>query len=501
MSVVQLSNGKIQGTEEAHGAFFFGGIPYAAPPINDLRLKLPQEPAAWSGIRPAQKPGNAAPQRSCYGAIGELFKSPLPQSEDCLTLTVRSPTLSADRLPVFVWVHGGGFALGSGGDPLYQGGALSKRGVVEVHVNYRLGALGLATITGDSGDGVSNLALHDLVAALRWVQDNIEKFGGDPSNVTLGGHSAGAMLVACLLSSPSTRGLFARAIVQSASTPFAMEHSVASRVTRSFATELGASYDVDSVRAASLDNVLSAQETLCHDSFTGADRAHFGGSSLAFTPVVDGDFLTTDPISSLASGVAADVPVLVGSVRDEAMILLGPAVAAARDDAEVSRGVLDSALLRLGEAASGVESAYRRTYPDYSDARLGATILGDLGFRFPTLSFANAIASHSSVYCYRFDQESDAFSAYPSAMHGVELPYIFSTAHTETGRRLAGNVDGDLAEFVQTTWADFMTSGQPRLGPDQPWPCYDQDSRATVSLSAKATAVVADPPPLLPFLA
>jgi para-nitrobenzyl esterase len=492
MTTVHVPEGILDGRDCADGTYFFGGVPYAERPLGDLRFRPPQRPASWEGVRPAHEPGPAAPQRPVFAAVGEVYSSILPQSEDCLTLTVRTPSLTADRLPVFVWIHGGGFAVGSGGEPIYQGGGLSRHGVVEVSVTHRLGALGFAAINDPRHGLIANAGLRDVIAALAWVQERIEAFGGDPGNVSLAGHSAGAMTVACLMTSPLAQGLFHRAVIQSPGAPFAVDLDTGLTVTKDLASRVGVSSDsVEGLAGAPLDDVLAAQLALSDLAYAGEHREQFGGASMAFNPVIDGDVLPAEPLAAIAGGAAAGVPLLVGSARDEAMLHLEAMVAATESEPAGSRAVLDAILARFPGQGSTIESTYREEFPASTDARLAATILGDAALRLPALSLAAAAAPHGPVFCYRFDEPTVRAGWVVGAIHGAELPYLFGTGSTVAGQHLAGQVDERLASSMQLAWTEFARTGRPDLNRTA-WPQYSTSEASVLAISADAISTVSD---------
>ena len=215
-AIVATKSGKIEGSFE-NGLYVFKGIPYAAPPVGDLRWMPPQPAKPWSGVRPAKKFGPIAPQNMMAG--GPIMQVPQPQDEDCLFLNIWTPGLDNASRPVMVWIHGGAFTIGSGSDPMYDSDRLPKRGnIVLVTINYRLGMLGflrLKEVTGGKIPATGNEGLLDQVAALKWVKENIAAFGGDPDNVTVFGESAGGMSIGCLMAMPSARGLFHKGILES----------------------------------------------------------------------------------------------------------------------------------------------------------------------------------------------------------------------------------------------------------------------------------------------
>ncbi|GHF66891.1 para-nitrobenzyl esterase [Amycolatopsis bartoniae] len=493
-SVLTTGSGKLTGLLEPDGSHLFDAIPYAAPPVGKLRFAPPAPPLPWSGVRPVSGPGPAAPQRQTFAVVGEVYRSRLPQSEDCLTLSVRTPSPGRSGLPVFVWIHGGGFALGSGGDPLYRGGGLSRHGLVEVNVNYRLGALGFAALAEPSAAGSANAALLDVIASLRWVREEITAFGGDPDNVTLAGHSAGAMIVACLLASPHARGLVHRAVIASPGAPYAVSWDSAVEVTRRMADGLGIPRDSPgALRAVPLSSLLDAQTQLSDEAFAGSMREFFGGASMAFNPVIDGDVLPEDPLSALAQGAAAEIPLLVGNTRDEAVLHLETAIAAAAHDPALARGLLAGVLERFGPLGPAIESTYRRLYPQAPNERLAAAVLGDAALRYPAFALARAAADHSPVFCYRFDQPTIRDGRPIGAVHGAELPYLFDTGDTEAGQHLAGEVDAALAEQMRATWAAFAANGRPRP-PKGEWPRHSARQPQTLAISTSGFSPVTEPP-------
>lgn len=306
--IVETRFGPVEGLREA-GLETFLGIPYGRSTGGSGRWRAPEPPQAWSGVRPARAFGAAAPQSAglmarLLGADGE------PQSEECLFLNVWTPACDDRRRPVLVWIHGGGFTLGSGSWPVYHGGALARRGdAVVVSLNYRLGALGYAAPAGtgaEAGRAGGNFGLLDQVSALEWVRDHASRFGGDPDCVTLFGSSAGAMSVATLLAVPRARRLFHRAILQSGAARNVHDADTAGVVAHALAEELGVRPgDPAAARALPAQRVLEAQ-------LRAADRLARSLPSLAYQPVVDGDVLPRRPLAAVEAGEVAPIPLLVG---------------------------------------------------------------------------------------------------------------------------------------------------------------------------------------------
>lgn len=315
-TIVSTQSGRIEGAEH-RGVEAFKGVPYARPPVGPLRFQAPEPMKRWRGTRSATAYGPAAPQvgpvnrviRSVIGATGSK------QSQDCLYLNVWTPACDGKRRPVMVWIHGGAFILGSGSTPVYAGWRLAQRGdVVVVTINYRLGVLGFlnwnSLVAGD-GRPPANLGIRDQVAALEWVHDNIEGFGGDPENVTVFGESAGAMSAATLLAVPRAKGLFHRAILQSGAAHNVSSSDLAARVGEQFIETLEISGDPQKqLTELSVTELMRSQARI-------SARVGLEDGIMAWQPCVDGDLIPEQPIPAIGHGTGADVPILIGTNRDE----------------------------------------------------------------------------------------------------------------------------------------------------------------------------------------
>ncbi|MBV9321815.1 MAG: carboxylesterase/lipase family protein, partial [Mycobacterium sp.] len=290
-------------------------IPYARPPVGLLRFRAPQPAQPWPGVRHCHGFTNCAPQQRRYTMLGVGKYQEM--GEDCLTLNVVSPEGSSrESLPVMVFVHGGGYILGSSATPLYDGAALARRGCVYVSVNYRLGALGCLDLSSLSTSDIpleSNLYLRDLVMALRWVRDNVASFGGDPDNVTVFGESAGAHAVAALLAVPAAEGLFAQAISESPAAGMVRSREVASEFARRFAALLGVHRQdaANALMQASSADLVAAQDQLIDEGMENRLGAFPIG------PVSGDDCLPLDPVEAMRRGAAHRVPLIVGTNADE----------------------------------------------------------------------------------------------------------------------------------------------------------------------------------------
>ncbi len=485
---VRTTAGLVQGAEGGvEGIAAFRGIPYAAPPVGALRLRPPRPPP-WEAERQAAAPGPVAPQRQgplerAFGGYGEM-------DEDCLSVNVWTPGPDpAARRPVLVWVHGGSFTTGAGAIPWYDGSRLAARGdVVVVTLNYRLGALGflhLGDLGGEAWTGSGNIGLLDQMAALRWVRANVTGFGGDPERVTVFGESAGAMSIATLLAMPEASGLFQRAILQSGAGMFVQDRATATALAVEVLDELGVPHD-DLGRLADLplDAVLDAQAA------AGGRR---GGVGLAFMPVVDGVTLPTRPEAALAAGVAAHVPVLVGTNRDEMRLFsaVAPDAFAAEDEDRLLRHV--AAIPDVGPgSAEAIVSAYRRHWPDLDPTELHIAIHSDHAFRRPAQRLAAWQAgAGAGAWAYWFTWASPILGGLLGSYHGLEIPFAFDNLGqpavdlmTCGGAHLQA-----LADQMSDAWIAFARRGDPG------WPAYDPEgSRATMRFDVPSE-LVQDPDP------
>jgi para-nitrobenzyl esterase len=339
---VETSSGTLRG-EAREGHVAFRGVPYAAAPDGDRRFLPPAPVAPWAGVREALAHAPAAPQDPL---VPFPFRAAPPESEDCLYLNVHTPAADGARRPVLFWIHGGGFSHGSGSQPAYDGGPLAERGdVVVVTINYRVGALGylyLGAHGGDDWGAAVNGGQLDQIAALQWVHDNIAAFGGDPGNVTIFGQSAGSVAVCTLLAMPGARGLFAKAIAQSGTANRLNNRETAAATARAYLDRLGIpTGGRDELRAAAVADFLAAQ-----------------GSRGALAPLVDGDSLPEPPLAAVRDGIAADIPLMIGSTRDEQKLY----VAAGRDpidDAQLEAQVRATIPRRAADQAGEVVAVYR----------------------------------------------------------------------------------------------------------------------------------------------
>lgn len=490
---VATSHGTLRGRWSA-GVARFAGIPYAAPPVGAGRFAPPAPAEPWDGVRSAEDPGPIAPQNPSI--MEALFGGEAEQwSEDCLYLNVWTP--SPERAddggrPVMVWIHGGGFEMGSGSSPLYDGTSFARDGVVLVTLNYRLGALGFLELGGldDSLAGSGNVGLLDQVAALEWVRDNIAAFGGDPDRVTVFGESAGAMSVSMLLAMPSAEGLFHAAIAQSGAASVARRPEDAHADTAEF-MELAGVSDLEELRAAPAETLLAAHATMAArrvgDPESVIERTGNPLAFLSFRPVADGTVVPTDPLGAIAQGAAAGVPLLVGTNAEEwklfAMMTPSPS------DEE---GLRARAALVVPDPDTALD-VYRREDPDASLADLECALLTDLVFRTPADRMVDAHGPHAPVFQYRWTWRSSAMGGMIGAAHAVEIPFVFDLVEDHRLHVFVGaDAPRDLAATTHAAWIAFAHDAVPAADGLPDWPPVTSPGRPVMVLDTEPE-VVADP--------
>ena len=487
--------GRVAGERARGPVCVFRGIPYAQPPLGALRFRAPLPMPAWQGERDARRFGFAAPQDQGLATdIGE-------RSEDCLTLNVWTPAVDKAARPTLVWIHGGGYTTGSSAQELYDGAELSARGgVVVVSLNYRLGILGLGylrEVLGGAGrDLPANIALRDQITALEWVRDNIAEFGGDPSNVTLFGESAGAMSLSTLLAVPSARGLFKRAIAQSGAPHHVLVPEQASIVAEYFVKALGASaaHPERIFTAQHQELVLAQRECGKHYIERGAGAKRLPQIGMNLMPVVDGDLLPADPMSAIESGAARDVELIAGCTVDEwnYFLFLTEPTKRDLDDAQLLKVLEKRAPGRGMSAVSFYRSLLGTAPPPWM---IYSAFESDRTFRMPVLRLTDAhAAAGGRTFAYLFEFRSPVFQGQMGACHALEIPFVFGTIDSRFGRGLTGATEDAfaLSRRMLDAWVRFARGD----GPSHPglgmWPAYDVRERATMRFGLSCE-VGADP--------
>ncbi len=441
---------------QSDGVQAFKGLPYAAPPVGDLRWRAPRPPAAWDGVRDASQLGALCIQPPSNGDPGV---GPPPMSEDCLTLNVWTPVERAGSLPVMVWIHGGGFNNGSGTAALYDGSNLARRGVVVVTINYRLGRLGFfdhpaLAAERAAGEPGGNYGMMDIVAALEWVRDNVGAFGGDASDVTIFGESAGGAAVTRLMISPRARGLFHKAVIQSGlgrEEGAPLDRPTASGgpslQTRGVAwaeqAGLGADASAEALRAVPAEDLLRPAPNF------------FGGDNLP----IDGEVVTENVMTAFEAGRQAPVPLILGTNSAEFWWI--------RPTELSPYGRIDDAM--TAEERAALEAAYGGA------EGYDAHVVSDLVFNEPVRALARLHAqSGNPTFLYRFDVVPDPNpEPHEGATHASERPYVFDNLHTSDWPM--AERDQRAATAMADYWTTFARTGDPNGGNRPRWPEFGRE--------------------------
>lgn len=449
----RTESGEVEGLA-AGPAAIFRAIPYAAPPVGDLRWRPPAPPSPWSGVRPATSTGPACPQRTTPGVpnIGGYMG---PTSEDCLTLDITAPR-SARKAPVMVWIFGGGNVAGASDLPSYDATAFARDGVVWVAMNYRLGALGFfahpaLTAEASRDQPLGSYGLMDQIAALKWVRRNIAAFGGDPDNVTLFGESAGGEDVLQLLATPAARGLFRRAIVQSGG-GWRRDPTLSEAETRGadLATRLGlpgATASTAQLRALPVEALVAAREPA--------------------GPILDGRLITRSPAHAFATDAETPVPLIIGSNSNEASLMrpLG-----GTPDDIVAKAPPD--LLAAYAGATADREALARAL--FNDAAMGA----------PARWFAARMSARAPAWLYYFSYVPERQRGVrPGTNHASEIPFVFDSLEAVPGRAaLISPSERATARFAHSCWIAFARTGRPDCAGGPGWPAYTPASDVVLQI-------------------
>ncbi|HUE42348.1 MAG TPA: carboxylesterase/lipase family protein [Candidatus Sulfotelmatobacter sp.] len=462
---VKIDTGKLEGKSDGTISAFLG-VPFAKPPVGDLRWKPPMKPTKWKGVRNATGFGSRCMQGAIYDDM--IFRDP-GISEDCLYLNVWTPSKlgkSKDKLPVMVWIYGGGFSAGATSEPRQDGTNIAKEGVVVVSMNYRLGIFGFFAhpelAKENSHNATGNYGLMDQSAALEWVKRNIAQFGGDPGNVTIFGESAGSFSVSEQMASPVSKGLFHKAIGESGGA-FA-SHALPFR-TKDESAEEGAKFAKDHLNADTLAalRAIPAQKVLDAQMAVKGER---------FAPNIDGYFLPDSPEALFAAGRQSDVPLLVGWNRDEGSFSVPKADQAAALKAIATKDF----------AAKSDE--FLKLYPTENDEQAKRSIAdyeGDYFIAFSTWRWIEAQrkTGKSPIYRYRFDmdhpKDPKRGPEESGAYHSAEIEFVFGALDSETWISWRPE-DHTLTNLMRKYWSNFAKNGDPNGAGLPAWPKYNADT-------------------------
>ncbi|HEX3837411.1 MAG TPA: carboxylesterase family protein [Steroidobacteraceae bacterium] len=479
--VVSIDSGKVRGAATAIVAAF-KGIPFAQPPVGALRWRPPQTPIAWQDIRAALSYGPDCMQVPFPGDAAPLGVTP---AEDCLYLNVWTPArFEGRKLPVMVWIYGGGFVNGGSSPPVYDGSAFARDGVVLVSFNYRLGSFGFfahpALSAEQAGGPLGNYGYMDQIAALKWVQRNVARFGGDPHNVTVFGESAGGISVNALLTSPLATGLFQKAIIESGAGRPGLLSARKLRGTAQSAEAKGLtlarSFGIEGNGADALAKLraIPAQKLLGNLNMAtmGTNPGYVGG------PIEDGMLDLGSPTALYAAGKAQKLPVIVG--------------ANSMDIGFMQARTLDDLFAQFGAHAAAARAAYA---PDPTTPVAAAALKagGDLMMIEPAREIARLLSAHQPVFEYRFSYVAESLRATtPGAPHATEIPYVFDTVAARYGKQLTA-ADAAAAKAMHAYWVGFARSGVPQAADNPAWPAYQPRSDQIMDFTAKGPVVGADP--------
>lgn len=470
---VKTENGRVHGKTINNGKVnAWLGLPYAAPPVGELRWKFPQLAAKWTGERDATRYAAHCAQNHVFD---DMVFQDRGGSEDCLYLNVYAPAgaHAGSNLPVMFWIHGGGFSGGSSDEPRHNGDFLPLKGVVLVTINYRLGVFGfLATsdLAKEADGAAGNYAFADMIAALRWVKTNIRQFGGDADNVTIFGESAGSFAVSSLMASPLAQGLFAKAIGESggavAGTTLVYDTLAEREVKDAKWVETLQVKSLAELRALPTQKILDAAK----------------GPAVGFPPNIDGKILTEPVGSTYAAGKQAHVPLIAGWNRDEGSFfaMRGMTALQWKEIAKKNFGDRADEFLKLYPADSD-EQALRSAIDFGSDQFIA----------YGTWAWLEAQRKTGSapVYRYFFELAATPSKYHPGtfAFHSDDIEYVFGTLDTRPGWAVRPE-DRTLSEQIMTYWTNFAKTGNPNGGNLPQWPKYNDDGYPLIHLNATITA-------------
>ena len=513
--VAETSFGKVCGIEN-RGIKIFKGIPYGGNTGGANRFMPPVDPQGWTGIRDAFAYGHSAPQNvtkstaapsqptekpksepisanpvvpSIYKALGVPGDKPTGEGEDCLVLNVWTPAINdGGKRPVMLWLHGGGFRGGSGSNPGWDGTNLCLRGdVVVMTINHRLNVMGFANLSAISSDFAASgqVGMLDIVHALKWVQNNISQFGGDPNRVMIFGQSGGGRKCETLLAMPSAKGLFHRAVIESGIAIKVVDRDQAFRNAEMLLSKLGVSKsDVHQLQKLPVERILAAHfEVNCDLGNTDLD-------TLGFAPSVDGVILPQHPFHPAASLVSPDVPIMIGSTRTEQTGLTTDAALWHLDE----DGLLIQVKKLLGDRTGEMIELYRKCNPAASASDLYFLIASDYSYGAKTMKIAERRAAirRGAVFLYYFAWESPVQEGMLKSPHNIEWPFAFDNTQicaTLTG----GGPDAmALADKISDTWIEFARTGNPNNPKIPHWPEFNINDRATMVINNESQ-VVNDP--------
>ena len=472
--ITETKSGKIQGIVD-NNLEIFKGIPYAEPPVNELRFIPPIPKKPWTGVLETTKYSACAFQG--YTELEEWFGKYQPESEDCLYLNIWTPATDNKKRPVMVWIHGGAFIMSTGNDPMYSGSVLAQRGnLVVVTINYRLGALGFLYVPGKT----VNAGSQDQVLALKWVKENIHLFGGDPENITIFGESAGGYSVLSLCTMPAAKGLFRRVIAQSA--PF-IDPTVNDKSTKKILRQLRVKgNDLNELRKIPPEKIIEEQNKIFESDSTNI---------LAFRPLIEPGTWPIHPQKAFEKGECKKIDLLIGTNMDEAKLFTAMKMLSKL----VSEG--EKALIGYFGLMGINPEKSKKIIETYKEARKGKhsvepkeifdAVLTDAIFRVPTVRLLEAQSSHQpNTYNYLFNWPTPAMGGKFGCCHALEIPFVFGSLDSTFKPILVINPETKaLSEKIMEAWIAFARTGNPNNKTIPKWPSYDLKNRSTMVFGAE----------------
>lgn len=478
--IAETAYGPVRGIDDGK-AMSWKGIRYATAPVGDLRFRAPEPPQPWTEPLDAGAFGSVCPQPSVPNFPLELGGK---KDEDCLALNIWAPsgTKPGDDKPVMVWLHGGAYVLGSSSQPLYDGQRLATSGdVLIVTLNYRLGVFGFLDLSGVSSPRRqfdTNIGLRDILAALRWIRENIAAFGGDASRVTLFGESAGGGIVTTLLAVPEAAGLFSAAVAQSSPVTSVYDQGRAQRVAGEVLNCLGIKPD-EAHRIADVDvRALIAATKKVFDEVPSRNPG-----TLAFVPIVDGDLLHDYPVRMAREGRTHPVPLIIGTNRNEAALFRLMRSPLMPITPKAITSMFNEIAAEQPDLQLPTEEKLGSAYARYRGSARGMSIASDVGFRMPSVWLAEGHSQTAPVYLYRFDWSTPMMKLLlVGAAHATELPYVWGTLGVpgDYTLKLGGaKAAKEVSKRIRARWVNFATHGKPLGLPDEPyWAPYTEADRA-----------------------
>jgi para-nitrobenzyl esterase len=481
---VTIDSGKLRGSS-TDSVVSFKGIPFAAPPVGQLRWRAPQPVSPWSGVREA-----TSFQSDCMQVPFPSDAAPLgtKPDEDCLYLNVWKPSAATtDKLPVMVWIYGGGFVNGGSSPAVYDGSQFARKGVVFVSFNYRLGRFGFfahPALTRENADGLlGNYGFLDQIAALQWIKKNISTFGGDPGNVTIFGESAGGFSVHMLMGSPLANGLFHKAIIESGGGRANLGGPRFLSTSLPGGPASGESYGVAFAKSVGVEGsdaaTLAALRKLPAETIVGSLNMATMNTPTYCGPMVDGRIMLADPQTTYLSGAGAKVPVMVGANSADIGFVFG--------------NTIDALYNPFGPNKAKAEAAYDPE--NQKDVKVIRFKMGADRFMVEPARFvARVFASRGlPAYEYRFSYVAESMrKQWPGAPHATEIPFVFDTVKARYDKDLAA-ADEATAQSALSYWVSFAKTGNPGGEGAAAWPRYSADTDQIMDFTSSGPKAVSDP--------